>query len=741
MVVQTKAQVKAIQTSLNAKGANLKVDGIAGRLTNAAIARYGGGSTKVSNVKSTTSGNNGNGATNKPTILNRSGSTQNTSYNKSSGSGKSFLGSIFSGAKKYAKNVSGGAGIVSGGIKDAINTVGKDVFKNNMASADGSDSMNFPLLDTRVNPVTGYTESVTPSTLINGYSGPTTFSGRELASGGLGVNSNVGQAVKGISTKLNTAFADGYSPATESTSNRLVQPNTLSNQTNSQTADLSLGMASDTPLSGNMVADSGVTPVDTTPVPAPVPTSVVEKTTTPNSDGSTTTLTSNLAQATTTPIYNSNSANLTSQLGNLNAGLKDTSGTSYMSSNSKSEFQNNKVLNYATNSAKVFNTPEEATAYFNSPEGQTSSADYVAKGGKIQDIISKVTPVTNGVTEPKTTADFLSYNKNIDKSKTNAFNEQIALESNWSQQQKDILLGKKDAQGNDILLGLAEKQKQEQNTYINYYTEKINNERTSSREKAQYSIDKARAEFESRDAETEINRQNAKANLTEFLAKIGALRTDGNALTGLEKLEQAYQAQRQSLKNNFNLTEREIRMNMNDRMNQLESSLDDKKFTLSQDLSKTEREVAMDVGKLEYQHKKDMLNIKIKYSDEIQSAKNKIDSKSNKASSDWTNAYLTISGADMFKALPAEFRNQWLQNNPINSQGFKTTQVDLAKDYANWSKNKSSNKNYTSANIPNTIQTSLQEDISSGAPLNELIKLYPEISTSYLNSFYNQTKK
>ncbi|NTW90795.1 MAG: hypothetical protein HGA35_02530, partial [Erysipelotrichaceae bacterium] len=240
---------------------------------------------------------------------------------------------------------------------------------------------------------------------------------------------------------------------------------------------------------------------------------------------------------------------------------------------------------------------------------------------------------------------FLAYDKNLAKQETDLFNEQIANDYNWTQEQKDILLGKKDADGNNILLGEVEKQKKEQDAFIDYYEEKIQNEKTSAREKAQYMIDKAKAEFESKDAETEINRQNAKASLTEFLAKIGALRTDGNSLLGIEKLEQEYQKQRQALKSNFELSEREVRMDMNDRINTLESDLDEKKFTLMQDLSKTEREVAKEVAKLDYDYKKDMTSYRFKYYERIQDAKDKAATKAEANSSNYNTQWISLVSA------------------------------------------------------------------------------------------------
>jgi hypothetical protein len=76
--------------------------------------------------------------------------------------------------------------------------------------------------------------------------------------------------------------------------------------------------------------------------------------------------------------------------------------------------------------------------------------------------------------------------------------------------------------------------------------------------------------------------------------------------------------------------------------------------------------------------------MKLKWSDSIKTEREKAAAKAEKAAGDWTNAYLTTMGADMFKSLPAEFRNTWLSNNPIDPRGFKTTQGDLANTFAEW---------------------------------------------------------
>lgn len=74
--------------------------------------------------------------------------------------------------------------------------------------------------------------------------------------------------------------------------------------------------------------------------------------------------------------------------------------------------------------------------------------------------------------------------------------------------------------------------------------------------------------------------------------------------------------------------------------------------------------------------------------------------------------------------------------------------IDLAKKkkslYSSGSGTGSSGgKNYTATNIPDDILNSIRDDISTydDLTIDELIGAYPEVSSSYLNSLYNQLKK
>lgn len=690
-------KIKTLQKQLNAKGANLVVDGIMGVKTRAAQTEYASTSKKDTINTSSSKGN-----------FTTWGSGTNTKTTPKVGALKSIT-NFFS---NYGKNVAGGADIYGGmvnkflgGAKDAINTAG--------SKSQTGAVLNFDVGSTYVDPTTGDTKNI-GQLFAPTYSTPD--------NSGAAVN----QRVAAINQDL------GLTPTTTPTSFSGDASGSLALQAGQYTN--TVPTPSD-PTGGGL--KEGAAPLGGT-------SSTTETTTNPDGTTIVTTTPETLVTGNEGTNISVNPATVNG-LNQLNMGLKDSASNinnnPFVSKDTKGEFQNNQIVNYADNAAKYFNSPKQAIAFYNTPQGQASVADYISKGGKIADIIAKIKPTTtvNGIQPAQTTAEYLSGGLASQKEERKIMNDMIASEANFTQQQKDILFGKKDINGNDILLGVAEQQKKENEERIAYYDRLEARFDKSEKEKTRLAIDKARAEFEMKDAETEIARVTAKNNLTEFLAKIGALRTDGNALLGIEKLEQSYQAQRQQLRQNFLFAEREIRQASEERMFNLETDLEDKKFKLSQDLSKTEKEVMMEGMKLDHDFNNTLLNMKLKWSDSIKTEREKAARKAEAAADDWTRQYFTASGYSAFMNASPEYRRVWEENTGSwltpEYKGQITAQQVL-KSRADYSAT-NSGKNYTAANIPDDIMTSLQEDLAAGAPINDLVQLYPEVSSSYLNTLKN----
>lgn len=665
-----KQTAKAVKDYQSAN--KLTADGIAGSQTQGSL------STKKSSGSSSNSSKLGTNSS-KPTVAIKTGTTQGTSYSKTP-SGSNFS-KFLSKSPTLATNTKQGS--------SPFNMFG-DWVKRTKDSILASTKKQPASAYNPENPIYGGGYQIVPRDPSEGVvkeEAPTPF--QILKSGATNFASKVGD----IASDVGTAVVDTLS--SETTYNA----SDYKNDTNSQNVDLSLGLP-ETPLSGDNVGTKTVETTSTDASGNPV-------VTTEESPLALNSMNTSIGSSNPTM----NNSNLNSILTGVDSRMGSINNDPFLSDKSKSQktltLRDTTIADLAsqTTDPNIWNTPmyQEKLNLINKKNGLNITS---------ADIAGKVQTATNGLTPPKTTAEFLAYQNKATEEERKLLNEQIAIDNNWTQSQKDILLGKKDSQGNDVLLGVAEQQKKENDTLSAFLDKQLANQEESLKKKAQYAIDKAEAEFNSKDAETEINRVKAKNSLTEFLAKIGALRTDGNALTGLETLEQAYQSQRQSLKQEFNMAKREITMNMNDNIYNLESARDEKVFKLNQDLSKTEREVTSKVMELDYNLQKDMLSTKIKWTDAIRVAREKAEAKAEKASEDWTSQFFTISGASAFKDTSKEFQAEWQNNNRWGKtpDGYKTPAKQVGQQFLDYQKTNSSTLKMTDTQVYKLQQEGVDVD-------------------------------
>ena len=675
----TTAAVKAFQ-----RANGLVADGVVGRNTAAVIRAGGGGG--VSSSRGNSLSNSSSNAISSSTPIRK---TQGTSYRSSSSSKKpSVLGNPFAGG--FFKNLSQGFNsFISKPVKDAISTAGEN--------SQGASVLNARKL---------------PDANTNVYNDQTKYSNLDLLlSGGMSAKTFSGEAIKDVGNKIKeilpmrastTSAAEPYEP-------------------NLQTMDLTLG-AGETPLNPDLTGEGGLyTTTTASKTEAPDATVTPDGAVAP--DPVVTTETALRMEA--SPSSGTN-ANILNNINGLNVGLKnDLNGNdAFMSSNSKGEFQQTKIVNYANNVASQFDTQEQAVAFYKTPEGINS----LPQGVKPEDIIAKVKQVTNGIVGQQTTPEYLT---KLGQGPTALAGEKKVIE----QQMQMVANHATDFE--KLVLSQAEKDKQEAKTIIEATREKALSKENTVRERLKLANDELRAQQQSDLAEVEINRVNSKANLTEFLAKIGALRTDGGAITGLEKLEQKYQQLKLTTKNSYDFAVRKNEINATDKINELDDAMDARIIEINSDLSKSEREISLDVMKLRFDTKMKGLDYISKFQDSIKIENEKARVRSEKTTTDWTNAYLTIAGADMFKSLESEFRNTWLQNNPISEKGFKTTQLDLAKDYANWSKNRATTKDALSQSDFTKIYSKMQNDKKTSQSDLERFKTDPEFQLYMYSRFDN----
>lgn len=617
------ASVKATQTALNKAGANLKVDGILGPKTIAAQQQYGSTTTSSPSKSAPTSTNKSTPAIKVSSGSKSSGSkmstpavVSSTSTKKASKFGNPFEGGFFNNLKT--------------GVKDAINNV-----KNIASTQPASAVLSGKLLD-------GYTDSngVYHSTNVNPSGTYETPSFASKITGGPLQAPVVGTAEKPIVANNKPTALDAEGNYYTTTGGPVSNPD-------GTTMNIKNVQASPTPTStsGMSSQSSGGTTVSKT------------VTTDPNT-GAVNTMTETSPASTPTVQINQQ---VTSAVTGLTDSLKGEFNTgNAWDKNSRGEFQASKVANYEQTLAGYFSTPQSVDNQYNSDSVFRSKVSEAAKlAGKsdldmINSIKGKVQVATNGIVPPQGTGEYLDLinTKNTPssiKAEADLLNKEIIMTSQFNNSQ------------DKLAYEILEQTKKDSQAILDSITRSELRKETSVREKAQYMIDKAKAEFDMKDAETEQNRISAMTNLTEFLAHIGALNTDGNSKLGIETLNQKYQAQRQALRTNFDLGVREIQMDMNDKINDLESNLEDDILKINMDLSKSEREVKMDSLKLRNDTNKAILKANQEYAQSLRQYKDKQETKALSYSNQYNETLWKLMSKDN---IPADVAKKM-----INSKG------------------------------------------------------------------------
>lgn len=414
----------------------------------------------------------------------------------------------------------------------------------------------------------------------------------------------------------------------------------IATEPNSSTMSLDItGTGADAPINPD-IAETSIAGTDTT----------LTKTSTDPNTGEVTTFSQNSPLGSQALVGSPGGAPMNnSQIGdaakNARLALKtDMAGATWNpNTTNNSEFQTGQLVSYADKFAKGFNTQQEATNYFNSAVGKADVGlqDYIAKGGKVQDIINKVQPVTNGVVGPQTVDQYLLNTQGTPaalKAEADAVNQSIINDFQWTDAQKKYL--DNNVQGE--VLGLLQQTQKESDERVRLLNLQALRKETSERERSDILVQTARNQFDSDSAKLEQNRIKGRNSMIGLLAKLGALNTTSGSGFAIEEVESKYTQMQQDLKGSFSTSMNEIEYNMNTRINTLQDDLDDKVFTINQDLSKTERDVRMEKMKLDQQFKKDVNSANTDWAKEIRTENRRASDKAESNANNYSNALWKI---------------------------------------------------------------------------------------------------
>lgn len=636
--------VRKIQTDLNKKGANLKVDGIQGKLTNAALAKYGTPSSNVTKAGKDAS-----------PILNYKNSAAAKANSKSSSNSSSNTKVIPTSTAKNSNNI---FSTIAKGFKDSLNNA-KAIAPKTLTAAPINAPMNFGSVTSF-----GDQNKSAPSTQYRDINTGVVYTQEGLKSAGINPNSpNIDKGQSSVPLGFNPVLGGG---------------------------DFSKPEAFIAPLASNVPAAPA--PISSTPTPpAGSGGTTTNKSTTTLQDGTTITQTSpEMAVGYTSPAgatLTEGSANITNSANNIMA-LRDSSindAKNYPWTSTATT--NADIIKYneiaTTNLARNLQSMEQFNVWSASPGGQKFFTDNPSITPEA--VASKIQPVVNGVVSAQTTPEYLA---NLPKSyaslepERQLLNEQMALEQGWTKEQKDILVGA-DGKG-----GMLATQKTEAQATIDALKIQIDNREQRIKDKLKLEIQKNNEELKVIDADLELQQLAAKSSMTGLLAKLGALDTSGAAMGALQNVDAKYDTEQARLRAKVAMANSELKLNAEIAIDDLEGQYDNKVLEINSDLSKSEREIRLDIMKLDYETKKDMLQVKMKWQDAIQTQKDKYEAASKKAAEDWTSEWFTTAGANLFKDMPKEFQLEWMNNNFFGKKpdGYKTGDIQVGQQFVDYQK-------------------------------------------------------
>ena len=250
---------------------------------------------------------------------------------------------------------------------------------------------------------------------------------------------------------------------------------------------------------------------------------------------------------------------------------------------------------------------------------------------------------------------------------------------------------------------------------INLLKEKIADEKAAAREKAKYYMQKNEADLAVAKSTIEQNRINAKNYLSGMLAKLGALNTTSAAAEGIAFLDQKYQKQATDAETKVNLANREIEMSLDKMINDIENNGSENIQRIKEDLSKDQETILKEIAKEESASEKRIFELTLKADERARKNIAKYTNDLTTLANDYTEQFssLVSGGLDVgqaagmvnvplpksdkqvsesarikdpsaisyFKALPTEFRNEWIQFASSQPKGTYFTLADLQANY------------------------------------------------------------
>lgn len=411
--------------------------------------------------------------------------------------------------------------------------------------------------------------------------------------------------------------------------------------------------------------------------------------------------------------------------------LNDINNDSWSSSGTKKDKITAELNSTAKDIADMYDSPEAITnAYYNNENVKKAIDSYIQAGGSDQMILDKFAEKqTQPAGKTMSTSDYLAslngstaqqptqdsgYTEPVPSPYTQSPNskliqDEIARESNIPDDLRKLYFG------DEQQTGLLQQRINQEKERIKLIEEKLDNQRDDLRAQANYQIDKNNAELEVAKSEIEQKRLNAKNYITGMLSKLGALITTGAAPVAIATLDQKYEQQKMDAEQKVNFANREIRNKLRNAINEVDDRANELKQKAREDLSKDQEDVLKEINKAERDASKRIFDLSVRFNNEIKKNNDAYKADATTLAENYTKTFMQLVGGGFdpsraakmsavklsaadsrvaaeakindpsaiayFKALPTQFKNEWIQFAAQQPSGTVFTIEDIKLNY------------------------------------------------------------
>lgn len=334
--------------------------------------------------------------------------------------------------------------------------------------------------------------------------------------------------------------------------------------------------------------------------------------------------------------------------------LNDINNDPFKAKEQKQDEQKATVNSYTDQLAGLFNNLEELNTALQTPAFQKQVQTFEQQGGDMGQVAEKVQApqsqfnmsIDEYLGNVETTAQKQAYESLFPEGKI--AQDQIMMEQGIPEQYRQQYFGDS---------GIYQQQAKQAEERIKLIEKRQASEAKTARAQADFQVQKLQAQTELSKAKVEENRITAKNYITGQLAKLGALKTTGQAPIAVANLDQKYQAQVTELDTNFSLAKNEMEIKLNDFLRNLELDRDDEILRTREDLTLDQSKMMETIMKAQIDADRKSFKIISDFATDYRKESDKYQKELDKEAKKYTSEYTSIVSAyditgmnfDMFK--------------------------------------------------------------------------------------------